>query len=1802
MTSSSLRTSVPSPARRGLLRRLVVGATAFAVALPAAVLAPSSPATADDGPAYGAPDAIAADYYAALLRHTRWANSVFDSNLGVYKSADFDFAVVLGNAVLLTHGDYDEQLAGISKADLRTRTVATITYYAAKNRFVSPTGTWGKQLFWDSTFQSYFLDAGRLLWDDLDATTQASLKTIAAGQAQYTASLDYGDDPMSGSWTPEWPDGRWERDTAAEESGVYTQALAPGLAWADEGADTSAWESQFGDWVRNAVGQPTADKNNPTVVGGKAISTNVTHNIYDTYVTENHQTVAPHYQSDLWRSGGRNAIQFILNGKPVPDVLKQQPNSAELWKSLELLMSAQGEPFMPMVADREYLYGRDVIPLAFVGQVLRNPDAVRAEANLAAALEDYQAYAPVDRLAKFSGEPKYEPEARAEIAIAYLLHVEAAASDEGVVQPTPQEQYFARISGVRDYGEMPGLTVQQSQKAWAAASSRKGYVKFPWVPGHDSWLFQISGSTQFLYPNPGATVDQRSTTVYTAPRDGFEGTASLFHAGDSYAGQVTLPTGSSVYATTGAGREDGALTVRNLDLGGYDGLDGSRTYTTADGSVTESLPVTRAADPLDANAARVDDLDLAPVTARYVRMQGIQGDAKYGYSMYSFHVYGADGASTDLAAGKTATASSADVGGNKPASAVTDASASTRWAVSTGDRLRGDSWIQVDLGSEQTVGAVRLAWESSAGARYLVQTSTDGSTWTTQKRYGPDNPADANVARLDTVELTPTGASAPAPVEARYVRMQGVQGDATYGYSLYGFRAYTPAGVDVAAGRPATASSAASGNAASTVTDGSSTTRWAVSTADRLRADSWIQVDLGSPQQVAKVQLGWEKAAGREYLVQTSLDGSTWTDAAHFRYTGDQIVSTDDSWIDVEGTAGFVVHGSDAPITVSRADAAHHVVRLADSPTTSSHPFLVEMLPTDATGTAAQAAAPQPTVADEGVLASTLDGYLSLFNLTGEDVTTDVTLPYGDDEVALFAGTQRLGASASTLTVTVPAGTATVLAPRMTLARAAIPADGIVAKVDDARSLVLSSAADATVEVRNVQTAQRKTVEVAADDEASVLFADATAFPVQDLALSTITFPGSVLPAGMTSPSRAVDGDAGTSWVPGPDGRMVVDLGAAKKVGKVALAWDGTDVPGAVVSVSDDGLTFRDVGTPAGDATTGVVDVDATVRYVAVSTQWAAGDSGLAAFRVLPPGVDQELAPGPITGELPVWTVGEPVTGALAASGTPAPELTVTAGALPAGVSLDAGTGVLSGTPTKGGPFEVTVAASNGVGEPSTRTFTGTVAAMTPTLTLEGTVAGTTSGTLTATLEDAAGAVLTAATGSVAFYASASAAGEPVATVAVEDGVASTGVTGLAPDSSTVYTAVFTPADPATYAQATSEPVTLTTTHDVVDSTTTATVSSVTWGTAPVARITVRAGGDAASGTVSVRVDQGAAVTATLAHGEATVKLPADLAVGTHTAEVSFAGDPGTRPSSATARFTVSKASVTLAVTSVTSTTYGRPAKVTARVTASGKAAGGSVRVDVDGRAVATKALASGAVSVNLPASLGVGRHSVRVTYLGSATTGTAALTRSLTVAKAPTKVALTLSSHKATARKTRLTATVTVTVPGTSVVPTGKVAVKVGGRTVKVSLTSAKHGRVKVTLPAFTTTGSKVAVTATYGGSGSLEGATSATTRVAVSKATTKVSLKLSPTTAVAHRTKVKATVVVQVPGTKVHATGKVTIKVDGRTVRTVSLSSAKHGRVTVTLPAFSRSGKVAVTATYAGSGTLRSASSARVYVKVVR
>jgi beta-glucosidase len=219
-----------------------------------------------------------------------------------------------------------------------------------------------------------------------------------------------------------------------------------------------------------------------------------------------------------------------------------------------------------------------------------------------------------------------------------------------------------------------------------------------------------------------------------------------------------------------------------------------------------------------------------------------------------------------LSQGKPATASSTENAGT-PASAAFDGDPGTRWSSAFSD----PQWVQVDLGSSQTVSKVVLTWEPAYAKSFKLQTSADGTSWT--DIYSTT----AGTGGTQTLNVTGTG---------RYVRMYGTARATPYGYSLWEFQVYggssggggtTPGACGnsgAATGRPVTASSTQDDGTfpASAAFDGNTGTRWSSAATD----PQWIQVDLGSSQDICGVTLNWEAAYGKAFQIQTSDNGTTW--------------------------------------------------------------------------------------------------------------------------------------------------------------------------------------------------------------------------------------------------------------------------------------------------------------------------------------------------------------------------------------------------------------------------------------------------------------------------------------------------------------------------------------------------------------------------------------------------------------------------------------------------------------------------------------------------------------------------------------------------------------------------------------------------------------------------------------------------------------------------------------------------------------------------------------------------------------
>src|SRR5258706_1237286 len=124
---------------------------------------------------------------------------------------------------------------------------------------------------------------------------------------------------------------------------------------------------------------------------------------------------------------------------------------------------------------------------------------------------------------------------------------------------------------------------------------------------------------------------------------------------------------------------------------------------------------------------------------------------------------------------KPATSSSNENAGTTPNLAV-DGSATTRWSSVAAD----PQWIQIDLGSTQSICHVKLTWETAYGKSYQIQTSPDAATWTSIYTT-----TTGDGATDDLTNLSGSG---------RYVRMNGTVRGTVYGYSLWEFEVYAASG------------------------------------------------------------------------------------------------------------------------------------------------------------------------------------------------------------------------------------------------------------------------------------------------------------------------------------------------------------------------------------------------------------------------------------------------------------------------------------------------------------------------------------------------------------------------------------------------------------------------------------------------------------------------------------------------------------------------------------------------------------------------------------------------------------------------------------------------------------------------------------------------------------------------------------------------------------------------------------------------------------------------------------------------
>ena len=234
---------------------------------------------------------------------------------------------------------------------------------------------------------------------------------------------------------------------------------------------------------------------------------------------------------------------------------------------------------------------------------------------------------------------------------------------------------------------------------------------------------------------------------------------------DTAAPQTTIDAGPTGTITTTSApfqfsSEAGATFACSLDGGAYTSCTSPRTLTNlTQGAHTFNVRATDSAG----------NTDQTPATRTFT----------------------VDTGRVDKAAGRTATASSTQFAGVEPDKAV-DGNPATRW----GSAFADNEWWQVDLGSNRSVDAVRIDWTAAYPRSYLVQTSPDGTTWTTAATQNP-----IPVPYGDTLGVVETSFTART---ARYVRVQSLERATFWGVSFWDAKVFGPADAPVDTTAPET--------------------------------------------------------------------------------------------------------------------------------------------------------------------------------------------------------------------------------------------------------------------------------------------------------------------------------------------------------------------------------------------------------------------------------------------------------------------------------------------------------------------------------------------------------------------------------------------------------------------------------------------------------------------------------------------------------------------------------------------------------------------------------------------------------------------------------------------------------------------------------------------------------------------------------------------------------------------------------------------------------------------------------------
>jgi hypothetical protein len=271
----------------------------------------------------------------------------------------------------------------------------------------------------------------------------------------------------------------------------------------------------------------------------------------------------------------------------------------------------------------------------------------------------------------------------------------------------------------------------------------------------------------WTHQSNGELVNPSSGLCLTDPGGNTSSRLDIETCADSAQQQWTLPSGSgsgNTVTVTGPGNHSSTAGVAaSLQIHASDSASG-QTLTYGATGLPAGLSINSSSGLISGTPTTAGTSN---VTVTVTDTTGAAGSASFSWTVSS----GGNGCGTsNIALNKTTTASSTENAGF-PAANATDGNTGSRWSSAFSD----PQWLEVDLGSAQSICKVVLNWENAYATGFQIQTSADGTTWTSI--YSTTT----GTGGIQTLNVSGTG---------RYIRMNGTARATQYGYSLWEFQVF----------------------------------------------------------------------------------------------------------------------------------------------------------------------------------------------------------------------------------------------------------------------------------------------------------------------------------------------------------------------------------------------------------------------------------------------------------------------------------------------------------------------------------------------------------------------------------------------------------------------------------------------------------------------------------------------------------------------------------------------------------------------------------------------------------------------------------------------------------------------------------------------------------------------------------------------------------------------------------------------------------------------------------------------------